>query len=97
MSMPMMFILVTLASLRMASDVTKFEGPLNLYAIAREKVSKSNAPAWVKSGFECVICQSFWWSLLFTFFVPGLSPTEFVLFWLGSAGLISGFFRYIYG
>ena len=80
------FIVGCLATYRMALLVSKEEGP----AEASKKVREAAPPGWIKRGFYCQWCQSFWWGMgasLFFTLTGRISWTDFVIYWLAfSAG-----------
>jgi len=59
--------------------VTK--GPYGLFEFYREDVKSRDLPDWIKSGFECPICLSFWLG-----FVVMLGLGGGVTMWLSSFG-----------
>ena len=70
-----------LATFRLALLVAKEDGPADV-----AKKMRLFAPAgWIRRGFSCEWCQSFWWGLAVSFFfaVTGrLSWVDFPLYWL---------------
>ena len=82
------FLVGCLATFRMSLLVAKEEGPAELARKARHA-----APAgWIKRGFYCAWCQSFWWGMASAFFFActhRLAWADFPIYWLAfSAGAI---------
>jgi len=82
------FLVGCLATFRMALLISKEDGPVD---VARK--ARLAAPAgWIKRGFYCQWCQSFWWGMaaaLFFTLTDRLTWIDFPLYWLAfSAGAI---------
>ena len=80
------FVVGCLATYRMALMVSKEEGP----AEASRKMREAAPPGWIKRGFYCQWCQTFWWGMaasLFFALTGRVTGTDFVIYWLAfSAG-----------
>lgn len=80
------FIVGCLATFRIALLVSKEDGPADV----AKKLRHSVPPGWIKRGFYCEWCQSFWWGMATAMFFAStnrLSWTDFPLYWLAfSAG-----------
>lgn len=80
-------VLAILATYRVAFLVTSEEGPFGMAQAFRDLFNK--ADGWIRNGVHCVLCASFWLSL-----IPALGlgwswklwPSEVALLWLGIAG-----------
>jgi hypothetical protein len=82
------FLVGCLATFRMALMVSKEEGPAELARTAR----RAAPSGWIKRGFYCQWCQSFWWGMataLFFTLTDRVTWKDFVIYWLAfSAGAI---------
>lgn len=75
------FLVGCLATFRMALLVSKEDGP----ADAVQKVRSAVPRGWIRRGFSCEWCQSFWWGMATAFFFVATQRIlwiDFVLFWL---------------
>jgi hypothetical protein len=83
------FLVGCLATFRMALLISKEEGP----AEAAKKVREAAPPGWIKRGFYCQWCQTFWWGLIAALFFTltgRLTWTDLIIYWLAfSAGAIA--------
>jgi hypothetical protein len=82
------FLVGCMATFRLALLIAKEDGPADVARKTREA-----APAgWIKRGFYCQWCQSFWWGMataLFFALTGRLTWTDFPIYWLAfSAGAI---------
>jgi len=70
------------------------DGPFDLATRFRSflHLRDANSESWITRGFNCVLCISFWLALLPAFLLPG----QFVLDWLGVAGLVMVLHKAIY-
>ena len=82
------FLVGCLATYRVALLISKEDGP----ADAARKVRMAAPPGWIKKGFYCQWCQSFWWGMataLFFTLTDRIGWVDFAIFWLAfSAGAI---------
>jgi hypothetical protein len=80
------FVVGCLATFRMSLLISKEEGP----AEAARKVRHAAPEGWIKRGFYCEWCQSFWWGMLAALFFAAtgrIGWVDFVIYWLAfSAG-----------
>lgn len=80
------FVVGCLATFRLALLVSKEDGP----ADASRKMRQAAPEGWLKRGFYCQWCQSFWWGMatsLFFTLTDRLTWTDFAIYWLAfSAG-----------
>lgn len=77
----LLYALAILATYRVAHLISSDyeEGPFSAFAWVRSRIPQTN---WVGRGVRCILCVSFWLSM-----VPAaLLPLPFVLGWLGIAG-----------
>jgi len=77
----MEFLVGCLATYRMSLLVAKEEGPAELAKKARDSAPEG----WIKRGFYCQWCQSFWWGMgtaLFFALTDRLAWRDFPIFWL---------------
>ena len=83
------FLVGCLATFRMSLLISKEDGPAN----AARKARMAAPAGWIKQGFHCPWCQSFWWGMvtaLFFAFTGRIPWIDFVIYWLGfSAGAIA--------
>lgn len=80
------FVIGCLATYRVALLIAKEEGPAEFARKAREAVPQG----WIKRGFSCQWCQSFWWGMavaLFFAVTDRIAWVDFPICWLAfSAG-----------
>lgn len=79
---PWLFILATLAAYRVSYAITREEGPIGVFAFMRGHIDP-NQRTWLGRGLNCVLCISFWVTLIIA-----LLLSASVLEWLAMAGLI---------
>jgi len=74
------------------------DGPFNIFFRLREFMAKKfGITHWIYEGFNCVLCMSFWASLLTTAIVfQGVSFVDFGLLWLGMSGAVTTIHKIIY-
>lgn len=80
-------LLAILATYRVSFLITSEEGPFGLAQSFRSAFD--GAPGWMRNGFHCVLCVSFWVSLLpaaLLMWIFALSLPVAALLWLGIAG-----------
>lgn len=82
-------ILAILATYRIAHMVAQEDGPFDVFSRIR---SIPNPESWIARGLNCVLCISFWVSLLAALLLAHQDPTmqrsETLLTWLGIAGAV---------
>ena len=82
------FLVGCLATFRIALLISKEDGP----ADASRKMRSAAPSGWIKRGFYCQWCQSFWWGMataLFFTLTGRIAWADFVIYWLAfSAGAI---------
>ena len=74
-----------LAVYRLSHMVVYEAGPFNLLEKLRTAVFQSSIE-WLKDGFNCVLCVSFWFSFFISFVVSFRGWQDYLLFSLGVAG-----------
>lgn len=85
------FVLCALAVYRLSVMIATEQGAWFIFARFRNWITTRTANTyhrWISIGFSCVLCVSFWLSLLTPFVMTFKTPTEFILYWLGCAGLV---------
>ena len=86
MSMTWMeFLAGCLATFRLALLISKEDGP----ADAARKLRDSVPAGWIRRGFQCEWCQSFWWGLAVAIFFGctlRMAWTDLGLYWLAFSG-----------
>jgi hypothetical protein len=82
--------LAGLAVYRVAHMLAREDGPFDLFAIWRDRIGQHN---WIGRGFHCVLCISFWLSLLAMAWVMFSQSVilDAVVIWLAIAGLVQMF------
>lgn len=83
-----MFVLATLATYRVAHMLAREDGPFDVFALIRSKVSQDH---WYGRGLACVLCLSFWIALPAAL-IAGL---PWFTGWLGVAGAVMVLFMVI--
>lgn len=83
-----LFIIASLATYRLATDLAWEIGPFHCYAALRGFVMvHAGGDSWITEGVACPICWSFWLALpaglLIDFGLMGLA------YWLGIAGAVA--------
>lgn len=82
-------ILAVLGTYRIAHMVAQEDGPADVFARIR---AIPNPESWIARGLSCVLCISFWVSLLAALLLAHQDPTmqrsETLLTWLGIAGAV---------
>lgn len=78
---PMEFLLLVLATWRVARMLALEEGPFGVFAETRKL---SSPDTWWGRGFRCPLCAGFWVALLLTGVTLTLGPI--LVFWWGVAG-----------
>lgn len=73
------FALAVLATYRVSHMITREDGPFDVFSQMREAIGQDS---WVGRGLHCVLCVSFWLSLLAAW-AAGL---PLVMGWMGVAG-----------
>ncbi len=92
-----MWLYLTLAILitwRLTYDFINTDGPMGLYRLIKGMVERIPMPEWVRDGFSCFICISFWAGFAACWLIPGLTWGEYLLFSLGSSGAVTLIARY---
>jgi len=55
----------------------------------QKKLRESAPPGWIKKGFYCLWCQSFWWGMATAIFFAGtgrITWADLVTYWLAFSG-----------
>lgn len=81
------FVIAPLAVYRVAHMLAIEDGPFDVFALWRNRIGQHN---WIGRGFHCVLCISFWLSLLAMAWVI-FSKSIFLdalMIWLSIAGLV---------
>lgn len=80
-------LLAILATYRVSFLITSEEGPFGLAQSFRSAFDR--APGWMRNGVHCVLCASFWLSMIpaiYLGWVWSLTQADAALLWLGIAG-----------
>lgn len=93
--MTLYLILAPLAIWRLTYDFINTDGPMGLYRLIKAIVEKMPMPDWIRDGFSCSVCVSFWAGLAVCLLIPNLSWREYALFSMGSSGAVTLFSSYI--
>jgi hypothetical protein len=75
------FVAGCLATFRLALLIAKEDGP----ADTTKKLRLLIPPGWMRRGFSCEWCQSFWWGMAIALFFAAthrLDWVDFPLYWL---------------
>ncbi len=92
------FLIRVLATYRLSHMIVDEQGPFDLAMNFRTYIYNApSTPKWVKAGFACVLCVSFWVSFPITAVKKGLKWHEFIIEWLGVAGACLALHRWLYG
>lgn len=77
----------SLAVYRIAHMLAREDGPFDLFNLWREWIGQRN---WIGRGFHCVLCISFWLSLLAMAWVMFCRNVflDALMIWLSIAGLV---------
>ena len=79
----MQFLILTLATYRLARMIVLEDGPFDIFGRLRGLVfARFDAEHWITRGFNCVLCMSFWLAFWFAYFLDG----DLILSALGIAG-----------
>lgn len=79
---PLALIVATLAAYRIAYLIAREDGPFDVMSRIRGAIDP-NQKTWVGRGLNCILCISFWVTLIITLLIGGTW-----LEWLGMAGAI---------
>jgi len=88
-------LLACLAVWRLTYDFINTDGPMGLYRLVKGIADRLPMPDWLREGFSCYHCISFWAGFVVCLLIPGLSWAEYVLFSLGSSGAVTLLARYV--
>jgi len=81
------YILVALATYRVATDLAWEDGPGDVFAWARGQALQRFGPAsWVTNGLGCPICLSFWLAPLA---LAAWAWAPWLVLWLAVAGAVA--------
>lgn len=76
------YALAVLAVYRLAYMLAYEDGPADIFARLRERAGQAT---WVGRGLHCVLCISFWLSLIAALFIAN-HPAVWLWFWFAIAG-----------
>ncbi len=79
-----------LAVYRVSYFIAKEDGPFDLFSELRGKIGQDG---WVGRGLHCVLCISFWLSLIPALWLFWGRPIDIIVGWLGIAGSILVIFK----
>ena len=88
-------VLAILAVWRLTYDFINTDGPMGLYRLIKAMADRIPMPDWLRKGFSCYHCISFWAGFVVCLLIPGLTWTEYLLFSLGSSGAVTLLARYV--
>lgn len=88
------FIMGALGVWRLTYDFINTDGPIGVYRLVKMIADKIPMPDWVRAGFTCFVCVSFWAGFAVCLLIPGLTLGEYLLFSLGSSGAVTLIARY---
>jgi hypothetical protein len=91
---PFVFLLALLGVYRLSHMIAMEDGPFDMFAELRDAVGQRT---WIGRGLHCVLCVSFWASLLGALGLLPMGVATFVLVWLGLAGGCLVLHRLLYG
>ncbi len=74
-----------LAIYRVSYLIAKEDGPFDVFALIRGKISQEN---WIGRGLNCVLCLSFWLSLIPALWLFWGRPVNIIAGWFGIAGSV---------
>ncbi len=77
---------------KLARAIAMEEGPFSIFLRIRDRAGQGS---WVGRGLQCPSCLSFWLGLAAALLIPVSNPGEFVLAWLGIAGLATLIWRVV--
>jgi hypothetical protein len=77
----------SLAVYRVAHMLAREDGPFDVFTLWRDRIGQRN---WIGRGFHCVLCISFWMSLLAMAWVMFSKSAilDALMIWLSIAGLV---------
>ncbi len=78
-------ILSILAVYRVSYFIAKEDGPFDLFSEVRGKIGQEG---WIGRGLHCVLCISFWLSVLPALWLFWGRPIDIIAGWFGIAGSI---------
>lgn len=84
-------LLAALAAYRAALMVTGEHGPYMVFARLRSHFPPVD---WKGEGIRCLLCVSFWFSLLTALYVPG-DRKDYILRALGVAGIVAAWEQFL--
>lgn len=87
-------LLAVLGTWRLTYDFINTDGPMGLYRLIKAASEKIPMPDWMRDGFSCYHCLSFWAGFVVCLLIPGVTWTEYLLFSLGSSGAVTLLARY---
>ncbi len=85
MNVWMALILSVLAVYRLSYLIAKEDGPFDMFYAMREKIGQES---WIGRGLHCVLCISFWLSLIPAVILFYEYDINFGLGWFGIAGAV---------
>ncbi len=93
MTLLVYLLLAGLATWRLTYDFINTEGPMGLYRLIKAIVEKIAMPDWLRSGFSCYHCLSFWAGFLVCLVLP-VTWAEYLILSLASSGAVTLLARY---
>ena len=87
-------LIVTLITIGLAYTQAKEDGPFGLSKLLRTLAERTGIE-WIKDGFSCPFCVSFWVALAAALLYYPFGYQEFFKLWLGGFGLSVAFFVYV--
>lgn len=88
----LLFVAAGLGVYKLSRAIAMEEGPFSLFLKIRDLAGQAT---WVGRGMQCPSCLSFWIALVLAALLPYSGPGEFVIAWLGIAGLATLIWRLV--
>jgi len=92
--MPTKLLFIALITIGIAYTQAKEDGPFGLSRLIRTLAEKTGVE-WIKDGFACPFCVSFWVAMFAAFLYYPFGYQEFAKLWLGGFGASVAFFIYV--
>ena len=87
-------LLGALATWRLTYDFINTDGPMGLYRLIKAMAERIPMPDWMREGFSCYVCISFWAGFAVSLLVPSLTWQEYLVFSIGTSGAVTLLARY---
>lgn len=93
MTLLVYLLLAGLAVWRLTYDFINTDGPMGLYRLIRAMADRIPMPEWLRSGFSCYHCLSFWAGFLVCLVLP-VTWADYLVLSLASSGAVTLLARY---